>query len=331
MKKILLIALISLFALPTFAQYGKMLEDGRRWVTAVMEMESSEEYEEYLKFIIAEEGYSGVRNIMIKGDTAISGNTYKKLYVSNFITSEDDWTTIDKLEAFIRCKNGKYLYRFINDGNIEEYKKNFPNSFEGDDFVLFDENWVVGDTTDRKDEVIVEISDTLNHPLYSNTALKHWKIKDIANRYRINYFEYFNDIKWIQGVGFPTTLIPHHTYNLDCVCEDALLFCIAANGDTVYQNRHYWFPNLATGIATVPEFSISTTASAGGLSVNIGTDIPQWSATLYNSNGICVEQKDGAGSEMFLSTDSKGTHILVVKAGGRVVKKKIALKAQQLR
>jgi hypothetical protein len=27
-----------------------------------------------------------------------------------------------------------------------------------------------------------------------------------------------------------------------------------------------------------------------------------------------------------LSTDSKGTHILVVKAGGRVVKKKIALK-----
>jgi hypothetical protein len=47
---------------------------------------------------------------------------------------------------------------------------------------------------------------------------------------------------------------------------------------------------------------------------------------LYNSNGIRVAQKEGAGSEMFLSTDSKGTHILVVKAGGRVVKKKIALK-----
>ena len=49
-------------------------------------------------------------------------------------------------------------------------------------------------------------------------------------------------------------------------------------------------------------------------------------ATLYNSNGVCVAQKEGAGSEIFLPADSKGTHILVVKAGGRVVKKKIALK-----
>ena len=58
--------------------------------------------------------------------------------------------------------------------------------------------------------------------------------------------------------------------------------------------------------------------------MNVG--IPVWSAMLYNSNGIRVAQKEGAGSEMFLSTDSKGTHILVVKAGDRVVKKKIALK-----
>ena len=58
--------------------------------------------------------------------------------------------------------------------------------------------------------------------------------------------------------------------------------------------------------------------------MNVGT--PVWSAMLYNSNGIRVAQKEGVGSEMFLSTDSKGTHILVVKAGGRVVKKKIALK-----
>jgi hypothetical protein len=60
--------------------------------------------------------------------------------------------------------------------------------------------------------------------------------------------------------------------------------------------------------------------------VNLGANIPQWSATLYNSNGVCVAQREGEGSEMFLSTDSKGTHILVVKAGGRVIEKKIALK-----
>ena len=103
-----------------------------------------------------------------------------------------------------------------------------------------------------------------------------------------------------------------------------LTYCINPEGDTIYRNNKYI--DYLTSIASVPEYEISVVSTAGGISVNIGTDIPQWNAALYNSNGVCVAQKDGAGSEMFLPADSKGTHILVVKAGGRVVKKKIALK-----
>jgi hypothetical protein len=39
-----------------------------------------------------------------------------------------------------------------------------------------------------------------------------------------------------------------------------------------------------------------------------------------------VAQQQGSGCEILLSTDSKGTHILVVKAGGRMVKKKVLLR-----
>ena len=74
------------------------------------------------------------------------------------------------------------------------------------------------------------------------------------------------------------------------------------------------------------DIEVYLASSDAGLWVSISVDVPQWSATLYNSNGICVAQKTGEGSEIFLSADSEGTHILVVKAGGRVVKKKIAIK-----
>jgi hypothetical protein len=41
---------------------------------------------------------------------------------------------------------------------------------------------------------------------------------------------------------------------------------------------------------------------------------------------VTVAQQQGSGNEIFLSADSKGTHILVVKSGGKVVKKKVQLR-----
>ena len=306
----------------SFSQVGNMLEDGRQWVTGVFEVLDIENDSqvEYLKYIIAEEGYGYCLNITINGDTTIEGNVYKKMYSRHF-WSQENITTDDQLEALIRYKEGKYLYRFLSEKNIEEYKQKYPQSFYGDDFLLFDENLVVGDTTDKK-EIITEVVDTL-YPQYSDKVLKYWKIKDDPKLYR-NYFRYFNDIKWVSGVGFPTTLRMHPEYEVDCLCEDVLLYCVAANGDTLYRNNYYWYPHL-TNIPTIPEFEISTKVLNGGVVVYIDATV-EWTATLYNSNGVTVAQQQGNGNEAFLSTDSKGTHILVVKAGGRVVKKKIMLR-----
>ena len=51
-----------------------------------------------------------------------------------------------------------------------------------------------------------------------------------------------------------------------------------------------------------------------------------WSVTLSNSAGVTVARFSGEGSEIILPATSKGTHILVVNAGGRVVKKKVFIK-----
>ena len=84
-----------------------------------------------------------------------------------------------------------------------------------------------------------------------------------------------------------------------------------------------YFKTVISGIAVE---NISITPTDGGCLVTLGSDAVEWTATLYNSNGVTVAQQQGNGNEAFLSTDSKGTHILVVKAGGRVVKKKIMLR-----
>ena len=95
------------------------------------------------------------------------------------------------------------------------------------------------------------------------------------------------------------------------------------------KDREILFNGTATAIGKEikPDaLDFVVTPADGGCLVTLDTDTGEWTATLYNSNGVTVAQQQGNGSEIFLSTDSKGTHILVVKAGGRVVKKKIQLR-----
>ena len=97
---------------------------------------------------------------------------------------------------------------------------------------------------------------------------------------------------------------------------------------STYPSSTILFNGIPTSIKEVQcstDDNIAITITAGALSVNLGT-ATDWSATIYNSNGVTVAQQQGTGSEIFLPTDSKGTHILVVKAGGKVVKKKVLLR-----
>jgi len=111
------------------------------------------------------------------------------------------------------------------------------------------------------------------------------------------------------------------------MCNDLLLFCIAADGDTIYRNKRYWYPEIAnlTTVRKIFPDEISFTQRGGECVVTLPLDAA-WSATLSNSVGVTVVRRSGEGSEIILPATSKGTHILVVNVGGRVVKKKVFIK-----
>lgn len=321
MKKIIFTILLCLtFVFPLFAQRDNLLEDGRRWVTMWTALDDIDD--EFIKEIISIDGYSPVRNITINGDTIINDTIYKKLYATELLFNLYELNTPDKLEAFIRCDKGKYLYRFLNEGLKEKYKKEKPNEFIGDEYILFDESSMVGDTVIPNFEVISAVNDTV-YPRYSDYSLKYWKTKPLNNNLIYSYF--FNDIKWIQGVGYPTTLLLHDDYGFDCLCEELLLFCIAADGDTIYRNNRYWYPEL-TNIRKMPASEVSFSQHGGRCIITLPYDAAAWSATLFNSSGAAVARRLGEGSEIILPATFKGTYILVVNADGRVVKKKVFIK-----
>ena len=311
MKKIIFTILLSVLALTSFAQRDNLLEDGRRWVTFGWSFGDYDDDSEWVKMYLEDLGGYEACNLTIMGDTLINDILYKKLYVAD-LYYYNDWNALGKLEAFIRYDNGKYLYRFLK-GKVQ---------------ILFDENSVVGDIIPPGLEVVSSVNDTV-YPCYSDYSLKYWKVKDANNGPNYyDYFRYFDDIKWIQGVGFPTTLIPDVGLGYDCLCNDVLLFCIAANGDTIYRNKKYWYPEYSylTNIRKISASEISFKQQGNECIVTLPCDAATWSATLSNSIGVTVARRSGEGSEVILPANSKGTHILVIKADGRVVKKKVYIK-----
>ena len=300
MKKILLIALVSFFVLPAFSQKDSLYVDGMKWVTHYVTFGS---HDKIIKISKNPSTY------FINGDSIINGIKYKKMY----------WSVNDYLWDIypVRYEDGKYLFY------LPQYKNDYwgvQNHFIGDDYVLFVEKYdtLVGWGTGWN---VGEIGDTVFQDSFDKKR-KYWRL-DINGYYHL-YQKVLNNIYWVEGIGQLIQPAPEFILEVDCPCYNMLTYCINPEGDTIYRNNKYI--DYLTSIASVPEYEISVVSTADGLSVNIGADILQWSATLYNSNGVCVAQKEGAGSEIFLPTDSKGTHILVVKAGDRVVKKKIALK-----
>ena len=311
MKKIIFTILLSVLALTSFAQRDNLLEDGRRWVTFGWSFGDYDDDSEWVKMYLEDLGGYEACNLTIMGDTLINDILYKKLYVAD-LYYYNDWNALGKLEAFIRYDNGKYLYRFLK-GKVQ---------------ILFDENSVVGDIIPPGLEVVSSVNDTV-YPCYSDYSLKYWKVKDANNGPNYyDYFRYFDDIKWIQGVGYPTTLIPYVGREYDCLCGDVLLFCIAADGDTIYRNKRYWYPEF-TFITTIRKIfpdEVSFTQQGSECIVTLPADVAAWEATLSNSVGVTVARRSGEGSEVTLPATSKGTHILVIKADGRVVKKKVYIK-----
>ena len=198
----------------------------------------------------------------------------------------------------------------------------FEDYYLQSEILIFDESWEVGDTTTWIHEDVFDIYSMKEVDKYETVVavgylngLKYWDL-DL----------YGWKCRWLQGVGYiKGGREPFEECNWRMGApSEMFICCVEANGDTLYvncDNLHL----IQTGISSLTSDNLIISPTAGGLSVDLGT-ATEWSATLYNSNGVTVAQQQGTGSEIFLSTDSKGTHILVVKAGGKVVKKKVLLR-----
>ncbi len=224
----------------------------------------------------------------INGDTLINGHRYSKLYKGS-------------LECMIRREGTKwYVYDYIHEERISR------------DTLLFDESLNVGDTAwsdPREIEppyIVSEIGEIQDH--------KYWHIAA----------EYWGFDTWVQGIGWIDRLPFDYAHYLVGGVSISLICCVDPGNDTLYVNRDLLYL-LETGIEDISSDEISFTQRGGECVVTLPLDAA-WSATLSNSIGVTVARCSGEGSEVILPATSKGTHILVVNVGGRVVKKKVFIK-----
>ena len=226
---------------------------------------------------------------------------------------EQIWTHYIKGSS---VKDGKtYSNMYCDDAGLLEYvRKDGAKWYSYDatfgDTLTFDESWNVGDTTfiDAKRPynygVVIDVNEVQGR--------KCWKMDG-----------YYGGT-WIEDVGYTTG--PH----LSSICllnsySDRLICCIDPGNDTLYVNRDL-LPLLQTGINDISADNISFTRQGNDCIVTLPANVSAWSATLFNSSGAAVARRLGEGSEIILPATSKGTHILVLNVGGRVVKKKVFIK-----
>ena len=307
MKKILFTTLISILISPALAQKDSLYVDGMKWITTNYTFEGKEVTDDIGETLI----------YIVEGDSLVDGVKYKKLNLYYFI-EEDSPEYFDTFLA--RYNNGKYLFYLPED---KEYLG--EGYYIGNDYVLFDDNLKVGDSLPGNAyEKIASIGDTVFQES-STVKRKCWKMQPYSSSSGL-YTEILNHVVWIEGIGQLIEPIPQSIFEVDCPCYNMLICCINPAGDTIYKSDKYFGLNRTLSLSSPVAYNISITPTDGGCLVTLGSDAVEWTATLYNSNGVTVAQRQGNGSEIFLPTDSKGTHILVVKAGGRVVKKKIMLR-----
>ena len=171
--------------------------------------------------------------------------------------------------------------------------------------------------------MIYTLCDTVLVDLPNDVRI-YWKTQHYNDD---SHFSALNDVLWVDGIGSLSQPIPYFIGGYDCSCYPMLLYCINS-GDTICRNQKYidLFESIFnTNVRKISADEISFIQQGGECVVTLPCGVA-WSATLSNSVGVTVTRCSGDVSEIILPATSKGTHILVIKADGRVVKKKVFIK-----
>ena len=315
MKQLFSIIFVLLFAIYAFPQSNNIYTDGTKWIYIYDGFDSDGFW--FRGDVIVE---------TIKGDTVVNGITYKKIERAEIYIGEDDYNPITSGDL-LRYSDGKYLRYYTDASYRKEYKKCNPEKFLDDDHVMYDENLKVGDKVWwEQNQTVVEIGDTVFEES-PNVVRKFWRHNAGTDRYyEEELYTRLNHIWWVEGVG--RLSFPYYN-GIDCICNDMLMCCINANGDTIYKNKKYVEAVKeylrTTGIRNISADDISIAQQDGKCVVTLPA-ASEWAVTLYNAAGIAVVHKAGEGSEIFLPVNSNGTHILVLDIGGKQYTKKVVIK-----
>jgi hypothetical protein len=227
--------------------------------------------------------------------------------------------------------DGKQYTYIAHDGYYrKDGTKLYTRTFHGRDALVFDESWEVGDTTtwlyykgfNEETMECYTVYETVTGIGYIN-GLKYWNLDFDGS-----------ELTFLEGVGYINSGRAIFSYcsetqepEEDWITVEGsyeLICCIDPGNDTLYVNRDLLYM-LETGVENISASEVSFTQQGSECIVTLPADVA-WSATLSNSVGVTVARRSGEGSEITLPATSKGTHILVVNVGGRVVKKKVFIK-----
>ncbi len=306
MKRIIFTILLSVLMLPSFAQNCSFYVDGMKWVTGEFYFNGGNiSVGDYLYF-----------SYTIDGDTTINGYQYKRMKQLAVYPEKGSEYYYDTY--FVRYDNGKHLFYLPDYKEYADY-----GCYIGDDCMFFDENLKEGDLLPFAEDIIYSLGDTVfvDSP---NNVRKYWKTQHYSDDSR---FSALNDVMWIDGVGSLSQPIPYFIGAYDCACYQMLFYCINPEGDTICRNQKYIdLFDFKTDVRKISASEISFTQQGNECIVTLPADVAAWEATLSNSVGVTVARCSREGSEIILPATSKGTHILMIKADGRVVKKKVFIK-----
>ena len=311
MKKIFFTLLLSILALTSHAQNDGLYVDGMKWVCGGFTFAKKDSVGDVEKILYT---------YIIKGDTVVNGTEYKKMF-QLFSYPNDDYEYLGDMMCLCRYDDGKYLFY------LPEMKNRWGDEyFIGDDYVFFDENLGKGEILSSAGKIDC-IKDTAFDDFY-NVIRKYWKM-ELDRGASLRYEYALDNVLWVEGIGSLSQPMPYQIDALDCTCYQMVLYCINPAGDTIYRNQKYIDfvePYFKTNIPALKSDNVSFKQQDGKCIVTLPYDASAWSATLYNSVSVTVSRRSGEGSEIILPATSKGTHILVVNADGRVVKKKVYIK-----
>ena len=249
------------------------------------------------------------------GDSVIDEKVYKKIWSSK----REDFSDASLEDFFIREVDGKIYMRWS----------------EGEEWLFFDCSCEVGDTllltqgSDCPEIYMYAAIESVQDTIFENIGgekCNYWRMNLFMRDAATNEPCFFlGEELFFENIGFscygysPTKFgATGGGQNLLCMHEgDSLIYM--SNEGTCYKSNE-------TDIETTSSDEVSFTQQGSECVVTLPADVAAWEATLSNSVGVTVARRSGEGSEIILPATSKGTHILVIKADGRVVKKKVFIK-----